>query len=152
MRFTLAQVKSSFNRFFSPKTLEMKQILRISFVLAVLSLATLQLLAMAFPFGGAWLASHGIFALDALYTGFFVLAFFSLQGLLLFGFPLYYAQDQRSHMTGFRILLSTLLWMALLIGFLAFVVYHTSGSSLDAMPFGAMEGNGEMNGQVQMME
>jgi hypothetical protein len=46
---------------------------------------------------------------------YFLSRFLAVQGLLLFGFPLYYAQDKKSHMTGFQILLYTLMWMVGLV-------------------------------------
>lgn len=53
--------------------------------------------------------------MDLFLLVFFVTVFLSVQGLLLFGFPLYYAQDKKSHMTGFQILLYTLMWMVVLV-------------------------------------
>lgn len=87
----------------------------IGFVLALISVLTMALMTYIFPHFGAWLNNNGVYQLDLFLLVFFVTVFLSVQGLLLFGFPLYYAQDKKSHMTGFQILLYTLMWMVLLV-------------------------------------
>ena len=87
----------------------------IGFVLALISVLTMALMTYIFPHFGAWLNTNGVYQLDLFLLVFFVTTFLSVQALLLFGFPLYYAQDKKSHMTGFQILLYTLMWMTLLV-------------------------------------
>lgn len=83
----------------------------IGFVLAVLSLLTTSVVVFVFPLFGAWLNNNGVYNLDIFLMAFFFTIFVAAQGLILFGFPLYYAQDKKSHMTGFQILVYALLWM-----------------------------------------
>lgn len=52
----------------------------------------------------------------------FLTIYLAVQGLLLFGFPLYYVQDKKSHMTGFQILVYTLLWSLVLIVLLSLLM------------------------------
>ncbi len=87
----------------------------IGFVLALISVLTMALMTTVFPHFGAWLNNNGVYQLDLFLLIFFVTIFLAVQGLLLFGFPLYYAQDKKSHMTGFQILLYALMWMILLV-------------------------------------
>ncbi len=125
--------------FFKSKTITNRQTLGIGFVLAVLSMLSMALITYVLPMVGAWLNSSGVTELDLFYTAFIFVFLMSTQALILFGFPLYYAQDQKSHMTGFRILLAALLWMVVLMAFtaLVFVKMHQSqqqSMSLDAYP------------------
>lgn len=125
--------------FFKSKTITNRQTLGIGFVLAVLSMLSMGLVMYILPMVGAWLNANGVTELDLFYTAFIFVFLMSTQALLLFGFPLYYAQDQKSHMTGFRILLATLLWMVVIMAFtaLVFVKIHQSQEqslSLDAYP------------------
>lgn len=125
--------------FFKSKTISNRQTLVIGFVLAVLSMLSMGIITYVLPMVGAWLNANGVTELDLFYTAFIFVFLMSVQALLLFGFPLYYAQDQKSHMTGFRILLSALMWMIVLMAFtaLAFVKIDQSqeqGLSLDAYP------------------
>ncbi len=125
--------------FFKSKTITNRQTLGIGFVLAVLSMVSMAVITYVLPMVGAWLNASGVTELDLFYTAFIFVFLMSTQALILFGFPLYYAQDQKSHMTGFRILLSALMWMILLMAFTAliFVKMHASeleGMSLDAYP------------------
>lgn len=105
----------------------------IGFVLAVLSMLSMGIVTYVLPMGGAWLNSNGVTELDLFYTAFIFVFLMSTQALLLFGFPLYYAQDQKSHMTGFRILLATLLWMLVLMAFTALVFVKMHQSEMDSM-------------------
>lgn len=125
--------------FFKSKTITNRQTLGIGFVLAVLSMASMGLVMYILPMVGAWLNANGVTELDLFYTAFIFVILMSTQALLLFGFPLYYAQDQKSHMTGFRILLATLLWMIVIMAFtaLVFVKIHQSQEqsfSVDSFP------------------
>jgi len=97
------------------KSLSHKQCSTIGFVLAVLSLLSTAVITFAFPRLGAWLNLSGIYHLDFFLLAFMFTLFMSIQGLLLFGFPLYYAQDKKCHMTGFQILLYSLMWMLLIV-------------------------------------
>lgn len=101
--------------FFKSKTLSHRQTAMIGFVLAIISLLVTSLTVFIFPLFGAWLNVNGVYDLDLFLLVFFFTMFCSLQGILLFGFPLYYAQDKKSHMTGFQILLYALAWMVLLV-------------------------------------
>lgn len=87
----------------------------IGFVLALISVLTMALMTTIFPHFGAWLNNNGVYQLDLFLLVFFITIFLAVQGLLLFGFPLYYAQDKKSHMTGFQILLYALMWMVALV-------------------------------------
>jgi hypothetical protein len=134
--------------FFKSKTISNRQTLVIGFVLAVLAMLSMGVVTYVLPMVGAWLNSNGVTELDLFYTAFIFVFLMSTQALLLFGFPLYYAQDQKSHMTGFRILLATLLWMLVLMAFtaLVFVKIHQSelqSMSLDAYP--TMQDNGTVD-------
>lgn len=98
------------------KALNHKQCSTIGFVLAVLSLLTTAILTFVFPRMGAWLNASGVFHMDFFLLAFMFTLFVSLQALLLFGFPLFYVHDKKSHMTGFQILLYALMWMILMVG------------------------------------
>lgn len=76
---------------------------------------------------------QGIFHLDFFLLGFMFTLFVSLQALLLFGFPLYYAQDKKSHMTGFQILLYALMWMVILVG-VVILLFVVLGGGAEAVP------------------
>ncbi len=108
----------------------------IGFVLAILSLLTTGLAVFIFPLFGAWLNVHGVYELDLFLLAFIFIFFCAVQGLLLFGFPLYYAQDKKSHMTGFRILFYALVWMigiVLLVGSLLVPVSVQTSYTLDEL-------------------
>jgi hypothetical protein len=129
--------RMSFLTFFTSKTISNKQALAIGFVLGLLSMLTLAAILVLMPLFGAWLNYNGVIELDFIFTAFIFIFICSTQALILFGFPLYYAQDRKSHMTGFRILLFTLMWMLILMGLtgLFFVQMHSSAEesySLDA--------------------
>jgi len=101
--------------FFKSKTISHKQAAMIGLVLALISLLTMGVMCYVFPHFGAWLNNNGVYQLDLFLLVFFVTIFLAVQGLLLFGFPLYYAQDKKSHMTGFQILVYALMWMVGLV-------------------------------------
>jgi len=101
--------------FFKSKTLSHRQTATIGLVLAIISLLVTAFTVFVFPLFGAWLNVNGIYDLDLFLLVFFFTIFCSLQGLLLFGFPLFYAQDKKSHMTGFQIMIYTLAWMLILV-------------------------------------
>jgi len=101
--------------FFKSKTLSHRQTAMIGLVLAIISLLVTAFTVFVFPLFGAWLNVNGIYDLDLFLLVFFFTIFCSLQGLLLFGFPLFYAQDKKSHMTGFQIMIYTLAWMLILV-------------------------------------
>ncbi len=112
--------------FFKSKTLSHRQTATIGLVLAVLSMLSMAITTALFPYFGMWLNSHGVVELDLLLLVFFVTIILAMQGLLLFGFPLYYAQDKKSHMTGFQILLYELMWMLVIMFLLSslFILTH----------------------------
>jgi hypothetical protein len=97
------------------KALNHKQCSTIGFVLAVLSLLTTAVITFVFPRVGAWLNASGVYHLDFFLLAFMFTLFMSIQALLLFGFPLYYVHDKKSHMTGFQIMLYALMWMILMV-------------------------------------
>jgi hypothetical protein len=97
------------------KALNHKQCSVIGFVLAVISLLSTAVITFVFPRMGAWLNLNGVYHLDFFLLAFMFTLFAAVQGLLLFGFPLYYAQDKKSHMTGFQIMLYSLLWMMVIV-------------------------------------
>ncbi len=128
-----------FLSFFKSKVVTNKEAFGIGFVLAVLSLLVMAFGVFAFPKVGIWLNSQGVVELDFFLMVFVFVFLCALQALILFGFPLYYARDAKSHMTGFRILLFTLLWMLVLFLFTALlaVKMHELNSapySLDTFP------------------
>lgn len=112
--------------FLKSKTITNRQTLGIGFVLAVLSLLSMAVITYVLPMGGAWLNNNGVTELDLFYTAFIFIMLLATQALILFGFPLYYARDQKSHMTGFRILLASMFWMVVMMLFtgLIFVKIH----------------------------
>ncbi len=120
--------------FFSPKTFGAKEVLQVSFVLAILSFTALALNLFLLGLAGGYLSSIGLMQLAVFATAVLFILTLASQGLILFGFPLYYAQDQRSHMTGFRIILSTFMWMLLLLVFAVGVEYKLMQMSLNTMP------------------
>ncbi len=93
------------------KKISHKESAVIGFVLAVMSLLVSVILGYLVPAFQGWLAFNGIFHLDIFLLLSAATIFFASQGLILFGFPLYYAKDKKSHMTGFQILIYALLWM-----------------------------------------
>ncbi|MFA5792606.1 MAG: hypothetical protein WC897_01905 [Candidatus Gracilibacteria bacterium] len=121
--------------FFKGKALSTRQTAVIGFVLAVLSMLVTAVTVFVFPLLGAWLNQNGVLSLDLFYLLFCVVFFCSLQGLILFGFPLYYAQDQKSHMTGFRILVCAVLWMILMMGLLAISMVTLQKQSLSTAEY-----------------
>ncbi len=112
--------------FFKSKTLSHRQTATIGLVLAVLSMLSMAISTSLFPYFGMWLNSHGVVELDLMLLVFFVTMILAVQGLLLFGFPLFYAQDKKSHMTGFQILLYELMWMVVIMVLLSslFILTH----------------------------
>lgn len=97
------------------KSLTHQQSSVIGFVIAVMSLLTTAIVIYGFPLFNAWLYSHGVFGLSPFIMAFGMTLFLAVQGLLLFGFPLHYAQDLKNPMTGLQILVYALLWMLLLV-------------------------------------
>jgi len=119
--------------FFKSKSISHRQAAMIGFVLAVLSLLTTAMVVFIFPLFGAWLNTLGVYQLDVFLLACVFVVFCAIQGLLLFGFPLYYAQDKKSHMTGFRILCYSLMWMVamvLLVGLLLIPMSQPSAYNL----------------------
>lgn len=120
-----------FFSFFKSKTITNKQALAIGLVLGLISMLTLSLTLVLMPLFGAWLNMNGVYELDFLFTAFIFIFICSTQALILFGFPLYYAQDRKSHMTGFRILLFTLMWMVVLMGLTGVLFVKMNSSAVD---------------------
>lgn len=108
----------SFFKIFKSKTITNKQTLTVGFVLAVVSMLSLGVSVVLLPMFGVWLNVNGVTQLDFFFTAFIFTFLCASQALILFGFPMYYAQDQKSHMTSLRILLCTLMWM---LGLMLFV-------------------------------
>jgi len=100
--------------FKSHKKFSHKQSSIVGFVLAIISILSSVIIATVIPLVMILLQRAGIFHLDIFLTSLGVTLFFSVQGLLLFGFPLFYAQDKKSHMTGFQILIYTWFWMIII--------------------------------------
>lgn len=101
------------------KTLGHKETALVGFVLAIMSLLVMAIVVYGFPLLSAWLYVNGVYSLDLFLLAFIMVVFLSLQGLILFGFPLFYAQDKKSHMTGFRILLYAIAWMIIVVGLIS---------------------------------
>jgi hypothetical protein len=126
------------------KKLAHKQTAIVGFVLAVMSILVTAVIVYGFPLFTAWLYVNGVYALDLFLLGFILVLFLSLQALILFGFPLFYAQDKKSHMTGFQILLYALGWMIVLVGLLSVLAVGLTEpemdySFMDDFDFGAIE-------------
>lgn len=116
--------------FKSHKKISHRQSAVVGFVLALMSILSTAILAYAFPLLGAWLNSKGVFHLDIFLLLFGFTLFAGVQGLLLFGFPLYYAKDKKSHMTGFQILIYEMMWMLGMVVVLSiFTVALTSSAA-----------------------
>ena len=98
-----------------------RQVFMVAFVLAILSVLTTAIFVFFGPFFLALLHHAGIYQLDAFLTASGLLVYLAAQGLLLFGFPLYYVHDQKDHMTGFQILLYALFWILVLAGFIVLI-------------------------------
>ncbi len=111
------------------KKLNHKQCSVIGFVLAVMSLLTNAVITYGFPRFGALLNAQGIYGMDFFLLGFMITLFLAVQALLLFGFPLHYANDKKSHMTGFQILIYALLWMIVLILLIAALFMLLNGDA-----------------------
>ncbi len=145
----------SFFKIFKSKTFTNKQILSLGFVLAVLSMLSLGLTVLVFPMFGLWMNMNGVTQLDIFFTAFLFTFFCATQALVLFGFPLYYAQDQKSHMTAFRILLSTLMWMSALMIFVGVLfVQFEKPAAIQSQVFDSssfeMETESTMDSPVEM--
>lgn len=95
------------------KALHHKEIALIGFVLAVITLLSNVIIAYGVPLLIGFLRIRGLSSVEPLIFSLALTFFLSINGLTLFAFPLFYAQDQKSHMTGFRILLHT--WFFLFI-------------------------------------
>jgi len=109
--------------------------------LALMSLLVIGVLIYGFPYFGAWLNINGVHYLDLFLLAFVFTLFMSAQGLILFGFPLYYAKDKKSHMTGFKILLYAMTWMIVLVGLISAiaVTYERGQKSVDVVDTSDLE-------------
>ncbi len=107
------------------KTLSSKELALIGFVLALITLLADVLVAYGVPLLVGFLRVRGLSAMEPLIFSLALTFFLSFNALTLFAFPLYYTQDQKSHMTGFRILIHTwfflLLFGAVILGLAAFL-------------------------------
>lgn len=120
--------------FLKSKTLSHRQTALIGFVLAVMSVLMVAVTVYLFPLYGVWLNHYGVYELDLFLLVVFAIVFLATQGLILFGFPLYYAQDKKSHMTGLQILVYALLFilvLVVLLGLLALPLKKDSSYSLE---------------------
>ncbi len=111
----------------------------MGFVLALISMLSLALVVILMPFFGTWMNVNGLVELDVFYTAFILIFVLATQALILFGFPLYYAQDQKSHMTGFRILIFTLMWMVILMLLIGFTFVQIKKQSMDNYSFDSFD-------------
>lgn len=101
----------------------------IGFVLAVMSLLATAIIAYVPPLVVQFLYTSGVAHLELFFFLMCIVVFLAVQGLILFGFPIYYAQDKKSHMTGFQILVYALLWMVgifLLVTILSSALYDSN--------------------------
>ena len=110
-----------------------------------MSILVSAILVYGFPLLTAWLYINGVYVLNLFLLAFGVTLFLALQGLILFGFPLYYAQDKKSHMTGFQILLYAVGWMIAIVGIVTLLaIAMTEQEDMydvwDDYDFGALEG------------
>ena len=104
----------------------------IGFVLAVMSLLATAIIAYVPPLVVQSLYANGVAHLELFFFLMCIVVFLAVQGLILFGFPLYYAQDKKSHMTGFQILVYAIVWM-LVIFFLVTALSSMLYDSNDTM-------------------
>jgi hypothetical protein len=93
------------------KSITHKQSAMIGFVLAVMSLLATAIIAYVPPLVVQFLYTSGVAHLELFFFLMCIVVFLAVQGLILFGFPIYYAQDKKSHMTGFQILVYAIIWM-----------------------------------------
>lgn len=100
--------------FRSEKKLGHKQTATVGFVIGVMSLLITAIIAYLPPLVIGFLYKAGIGHIELYFILFNVVLFLSLQALVLFGFPIFYAQDKKDHMAGFQILLYGLMWMVIL--------------------------------------
>lgn len=77
-----------------------------------------------------WMNAQGIYEMDLFLIAVFLTIYLAVQGLLLFGFPLYYVQDKKSHMTGFQILVYTLIWSMIFLGMLSCLMLLMDASTV----------------------
>lgn len=124
--------------FKSFKKLDHKQCSMIGFVLAVMSILVTAIVGYGAPLLVGTLQAAGLFHLEIFVWGLALVIFFSSQGLLLFGFPLYYVHDKKSHMTGFQILLYALMWIVLtsaVIFLVSGLLFHTEPVALQELTY-----------------
>ncbi|MBI4127410.1 hypothetical protein HY463_01755 [Candidatus Peregrinibacteria bacterium] len=120
--------------FRSHKKLGHKQTSVVGFVIAVMSLLITAILAFVPPKILSYLYQAGIGNLELYFILFSVVLFISLQALVLFGFPIFYAQDKKDHNTGFQVLLYGLMWMVILFAAVVLIssqFFATKTLSLD---------------------
>ncbi|MBT4384697.1 hypothetical protein HOD30_03035 [Candidatus Peregrinibacteria bacterium] len=116
------------------KQITHKQASLIGFVLALMSLLSTVVILTVGSLFSAWLYANLLFDLGTYLLMFGFTFFMAVQGLILFGFPLYYAQDKKSHMTGFQILLYALFWMVVIVAVLGLLGVMISGSPAPVFP------------------
>jgi hypothetical protein len=116
------------------KQITHKQASLIGFVLGLMSLLSSVIILTVGAFFSAWLYANLLFDLGTYLLMFGFTFFMAIQGLILFGFPLYYAQDKKSHMTGFQILIYALFWMVVIVGLLGLLGVMLSGTPAPALP------------------
>lgn len=118
------------------KKLSHKQTATVGFVLAVMSILVTAVTVYVFPLLTAWLYTRGVYSLDMFLLVFVMTMYFSLQALILFGFPLFYAQDKKCHMTGFRILLCALGFELVIVLLVAVLTAMIAGQSMESYTIG----------------
>lgn len=104
--------------FKSQPKIKQKEAAIIGFVLALMSVLASALIGYVSLALNAFLIIHGATEMSILLILTAITVFLAVQGLLLFGFPLYYVQDQKNHMTGFQILVFEVLWILVVAGIL----------------------------------
>jgi hypothetical protein len=117
--------------FFKDKSFTTHQTAIVGFALAIFSMLITAFTVFVLPLLGAYMNKNGVSSLDLFYLAFCITFFLSMQGLILFGFPLYYAQDKKSHMTGFKILIFAILWTLLLTVALAVCTVKMQSVNVD---------------------
>lgn len=89
----------------------------VGFVLGVMSILATAVGGISFELIMAWTDSQFMYDMQ-MFIGLVMMVFFlAVQGLILFGFPMFYAQDKKCHMTGLQLLVYALLWQVLLMAF-----------------------------------
>lgn len=99
------------------KKLSHKQVVIVGFVLGVMSILATAVMVTIMPMLDELIYNNALYNMEMFLLLFIAVFYLAVQGVILFGFPMYYAQDKKCHMTGLQILVYALLWELLLMAF-----------------------------------